>query len=125
MTPEFDTVATDGLAEDHVTALFAAFKGKTVAVIARVHPDPTETLVEETDTDETATVMDTTHVAVTEPHRAVMTADPNETAAMTPDAFTVAFAELDVHVTVLFVVLDGKTVATNVRVFPGCIMAVV
>ena len=125
MTPELDTVAIKGLAEDHVTALFPAFEGRTVAVIALVLPDPTETLVEETDTEETATVMDTTHDAVTEPHRAVMTADPNPTAVMVPDAFTIAFVEFEVHVTVLFVVLDGNTVATNVRVFPIYIVAVV
>ena len=79
----------------------------------------------DTDTDETATVMDTTHVAVNEPHRAVMTAEPNAIAVMVPDAFTIAFAELEVHVTVLLVAFDGRTVATSVNVFPGCMVAIV
>ena len=124
ITPELDTVATDGLADDHVTALFAALDGKTVAVMVLVVPVPIDTLVGETDTEETATVIDTTHVAVKEPHRAVITADPSATAVMTPDAFTVTLLELDIHVTVLLVALDGKTVATSVNVFPGCIVAV-
>jgi hypothetical protein len=124
-TPEFDTVAMDGLAEDHTTALFAALDGKTVAVIVLVLSVPIDMLVGDTDTDETPTVMDTTHVAVNEPHLAVMTADPNETAVMVPDPFTVALVELDDHETVLLVALTGKTVATRVNVFPGCMVAVV
>lgn len=124
-TPEFDTVAMDGLAEDHTTALFAALDGKTVAVIVLVLSVPIDMLVGDTDTDETPTVMDTTHVAVNEPHLAVMTADPNETAVIIPDAFTVALVELDDHVTVLLVALTGKTVATRVNVFPGCMVTAV
>ena len=69
--------------------------------------------------------MDTAHVAVNDPHRAVMTAEPTETAVMIPDAFTVAFVEFEVHVTVLLVAFDGRTVATSVSVFPGCIVVVV
>lgn len=124
ITPELDTVAMDGLAEDHVTALFDALDGKTVAVIDRVLPDPRDILVGDTDTEETATVMETTQVAVRDPHRAVITADPSATAVMTPEPFTVALVEFEVQVTVLFVAFDGKTVATNVSVFPGCIVAV-
>ena len=124
-TPEFDTVAMDGLAEDHTTALFAALDGKTVAVIVLVLSVPIDMLVGDTDTDETPTVMDTTHVAVNEPQRAVMTADPNPTAVMVPDPFTVALLELELHVTVLLVALTGKTVATRVNVFPGCMVTVV
>jgi hypothetical protein len=124
ITPELDTVATDGLADDHVTALFAAFEGRIVAVIVFVLPDPIDILVGETDTEETATVIETTHVAVNEPHRAVITADPSAMAVMTPDAFTVALLELELHVTVLLVAFDGKTVATSVNVFVGCIVAV-
>ena len=125
MTPELDTVATDGLADVHVTALLAALVGKTVAVMARVIPVPMDILVGETDTEETGTVMDTTHVAVNELQRAVITTVPSEMAVITPDPFTVAFAELEDHDTVLFVAFDGKTVATNVNVFPTCMMAVV
>ena len=94
MSPELDTVAMDGLAEDHVTALFPAFEGRTVLVINCVLPSPTDTLLSDTDTEETATVIDTTHVAVNEPQRAVITGDPNPIAVMVPDAFTVAFAVL-------------------------------
>jgi len=125
MSPELDTVAMDGLAEDHVTALFPAFEGRTVLVINCVLPSPTDTLLSDTDTEETATVIDTTHVAVNEPQRAVITGDPNPIAVMVPDAFTVAFAELDVHTTVLLVAFDGKTVATRVNVFPGCMVTLV
>jgi hypothetical protein len=115
----------DGLAEDHVTALLAAFVGKTVAVMVLVVPVPINTLVGETDTDDTAIVIETTHVAVSEPHLAVITADPSATAVITPDPFTVALLELELHVTVLLVAFDGKTVATRVNVFPGCMVAVV
>ena len=33
MSPELDTIAIDGLAEDHVTAFIPAFDGRTVATI--------------------------------------------------------------------------------------------
>lgn len=123
--PELDTVAIDGLADDHTTALFAALDGKTVGVIVLVLTVPIDMLVGDTETDETATVMDITHVAVNEPHRAVMTADPNPTAVMVPDPSTVALLELELHVTVLLVAFEGKTVATRVNIFPGCMVAVV
>ena len=125
ITPELDTVAIDGFADDHVTILFAAFDGNTVAVIVLVLPVPIDILVGDTDTDETATVMDITHDAVNDPQRAVMTADPTETAVIIPDPFTVALLEFDVHTTVLLVAFEGRTVATSVNVFPGCIVAVV
>jgi len=125
MTPEFDTVAIDGLADDHITALFAALDGKTVAVMVLVLTVPIDILVGDTETDETATVMDITHVAVNEPHLAVITADPSAIAVITPDPFTVALLELDVHATVLLVAFEGRTVATRVSVFPGCIVTVV
>lgn len=124
INPELDTVAINGLAEDHVTDLLAAFEGKTVDVIDLVLPVPIDMLVGDTDTEETAIVMDTTHVVVRVPHRAVITADPTATAVMTPKLFTVALAELEVQVTVLLVAFDGKTVSTNVSVFPGCIVTV-
>jgi hypothetical protein len=125
MSPELETAAMDGWAEDHETALFPAFEGRTVAAINCVFPSPTDTLLSDTDTEETATVIDTTHVAVREPHRAVITGDPNPIAVMVPDVFTVAFAELDVHTTVLLVAFAGKTVATRVNVFPGCMVTLV
>ena len=117
--PELDTVAIDGLAEDHVTALFAALDGNTVDVKERILPVAIDRLVGDTDTEETATVMDTTQVAVREPIRAVMTADPKETAVTTPESFTDALMEFEVHVTVLLVAFDGNTVDTNVSVLPG------
>ena len=123
--PELDTVAIDGLADDHTTALFAALDGKTVGVIVLVLTVPIDMLVGDTETDETATVIDITHVAVNEPHRAVMTAAPNPTAVMVPDPSTVALLELELHVTVLLVAFEGRTVATRVNVFPGCMVAVV
>ena len=108
-----------------MTALFPAFDGRTVATINWVLPIPTDVLLSDTDTDETATVIDITHVAVNEPQRAVMTADPSAIAVITPDPFTVALLELDVHVTVLLVAFEGRTDATRVNVFPGCMVAVV
>ena len=33
MSPELDTIAIDGLAEDQVTAFIPAFEGRTVATI--------------------------------------------------------------------------------------------
>jgi hypothetical protein len=125
MSPELDTVATEELAEDHLTALFPALEGRTVATMNWVLPIPTDVLLSDTDTEETATVIDMEHDAVNTPHRAVITTDPNPIAVMVPDSSTVAFAELDVHTTVLLVAFAGKTVATRVNVFPGCMVALV
>ncbi len=90
-----------------------------------VLPIATDVLLSDTETDETGIVIDMEHIAVNKPHRAVMTADPNALAVMTPDSLTVAFAELDVHITVLLVAFDGRTVATRVNVLPRYIVALV
>ena len=108
-----------------MTALFPAFEGRTVATINWVLPIPTFVLLSDTDTEETATVIDMEHDAVNKPHRAVITADPSPIAVMVPDSSTVAFAELDVHTTVLLVAFAGKTVAISGNVFPGCMVALV
>ena len=50
---------------------------------------------------------------------ALITALPAETAVTTPDEFTVALAELELHLTVLSVALDGITVAIRVSVLVG------
>ena len=44
-TPELDTVATDVLFDDHVTDLFVAYEGVTVAVRVLVSPSVSTRLV--------------------------------------------------------------------------------
>ena len=119
--PLDDTVATLVLFEDQVTALFVALEGETVAVSVsdaptfRVNDDLfKETLV-------TGTVTFTAHVAVlfSSAVLTVMIAVPAALAVITPDEDTVAtLVLLDVHVTDLFVALDGDTVAVSVSVSP-------
>ncbi len=125
MSPELDTFAINGFAEDQVTAFLPALEGRTVDAMNWVLPTPIDALVCDTDTDETGMMIDTAHVAVREPHRAVITGDPNPIAVMVPDSFTVAFAEFEVHVTVLLVAFGGRTVATRVNVFPAFMVALV
>ena len=118
-TPDALTVAIEPLAEDQVMDLFVALDGRTVAVNVFVDPVFKANEVNDRVTEATETVMVTTQAALYPPHAAVIVAEPAETAVTTPDALTVAFAELDVHVTVLLVALDGATVAIKERVLVG------
>ena len=120
-TPNEFTVETDVFAEDHVTALFVALDGTIVAVNCLVEPVCRVNIVGVMVTDDTYTVMVNVHVATRFPLTvvALITALPAETAVTTPDEFTVALVELELHVTVLSVALDGITVAVNEIVLVG------
>lgn len=108
-------------AEDHVTALFVALDGNTATVNDFVEPTFRANDVGETVTDATDMVIVTVHVAVRFPLTvvALITALPAETAVITPDEFTVAFAEVELHTTVLSVALDGVIVAVSDNVLVG------
>ena len=120
-TPFEFTVATDGLDEDHVTAVLPALDGNTVAIKAVVEPVSIDNIVGETDTLDTGIVTVTRHVAIKEPFNVVtlMVAVPTETAVTNPEEFTVAFAELELHAMDLFVAFDGEMVAVNASVLVG------
>ena len=85
----------------HVTDLFAALVGKTVVVSAFVVPVVIEKAVDDNVIDETGTRMVITHDAENPPFRQVtlIVAVPGETAVTTPDEFTVALDDVDVHTT--------------------------
>ena len=119
-TPNEFTVATDVFAEDHATVLMVALDGKTVAINCLVEPVLT-VVVGEILTDTTGTVMVIVHVAVKLPLSvvALITALPAETAVTSPDELTLALVELELHITVLSVALDGITVAVNAIVLVG------
>jgi hypothetical protein len=104
-----------------VTALFVALDGKTVAVSCFIAPVLIVLDAEEIVTDVTGTVIAIAHVAVTLllMDVAVIIAVPADTAVTTPDEFTVALEEFELHVTNLFVALDGVIIAVNVSVFVG------
>ena len=119
--PNEFTVATLVFEEDHITALFVALDGKIDIVNDFVEPvcrvnDAGERLI-----DVAGTIMVNVHFAVSLPLRvvAVIIALPAETAVTTPDEFTAAFAELELHITVLSVALEGATVAVSMRVLVG------
>jgi hypothetical protein len=123
-TPDVDTVATDVLLDDQVTALFVALLGYTVGVSVCVSPTVTEsdvlfklTLVTGTAAAETVTAQ----VAVLLPSLVltVIVALPAAWAVTTPYVETVATEVLlDDQVTDLFVALVGLTVAVKVSLPP-------
>jgi hypothetical protein len=125
------TVATLVLLEVHVTLLFVAFDGATVAVNWTVPPTLMDALVGATLTPVTETVVVLTviaDVAVNPPSAVltVMVADPATTPVTSPLELTVAMPVLlDVHVTLLFVAFDGETVAVNWTVPPTLTEALV
>ena len=124
-TPELDTVATDVLFDDHVTDLFDAFEGETVAV--RVYVDPSVKVKDDLskDTPVTGTTTVTAQVAVFAPSLVitVIVADPAAFAVTRPEEDTVATEVLlDDQVTDLSVALDGETVAVRVLVLPTFIV---
>ena len=122
--PEEDTVATAVLPDDHVTFLFVAFDGATVAVSVSVSPTVSDKLLLFSVTPVTATVASVTvtlHVAVLDPSAVltVIVAEPAAFAVTRPEEETVATdILLDDHVTFLFVAFDGETVAVNVSESP-------
>jgi hypothetical protein len=88
-TPSEFTVAIAVFAEDHVTALFVALEGNTVAISDFVEPAFNVKDVGEILTEAVDTVMVNAHVAVRFPLTVVarMIALPAETAVTTPDEF--------------------------------------
>ena len=124
-TPEVETVATDVLLEDQVTALFVALEGETVAVMVAVLPSSRLNEVLSNDTPVTETVAGltvTTQVAFFAPSSVVhvMVAEPADLAVTTPEVETVATdVLLEDQVTALLVALEGETVAVRVAVLPS------
>jgi hypothetical protein len=112
------------LLELHVTLLFVAFDGDTVAVNCAVAPTFTVALVGATLTPVTATVVVVTVIVdvAVKPPSAVVTvtvAEPAATPVTNPLEFTVATPVLfELQVTLLFVALDGDTVAVSWDVPP-------
>jgi hypothetical protein len=113
------TVATLVLLLLHVTVLFVALVGATVAVNCCVPPTAIDALVGDIVTPVTATVDEVTvtaQVAVLEPSWVVtvIVAVPAALPVTKPDVLTVAIAVLLlVQVTVLFVAFAGATVAVS------------
>lgn len=124
-TPEDETVATDVLLDDHVTALLEALEGETVAVSVPVVPAVKDILVlfRETPVTETVPALTVTeHVAVLPPSDVVhvIVADPADLAVTVPSEETVATEVLlDDHVTALLVALLGETVGVSSYVSPA------
>ena len=120
------TVAIAVFADDHTTALFDVFDGKTVAASVVFLPTFTLTDAGETVTDVatigTASVTVTAAVAMNPPLTVVtvIVAEPTATAVTTPVvAFTVAIVILlDEYETPLFVAFVGDTVAVREYVLP-------
>ena len=119
------TVAIEALLVFQVTVLLVAFDGNTAAVSCCVPPTLIDVVVGLTDTPVTGTLaVDTVTalVAVKPPSWVVtvMVALPAATAVTSPEEFTVATEVLpDVQLTVLFVALEGATVAVSCCVPPG------
>ena len=127
-TPLEETVATVVLFEDHVTFLFDAFEGATVATSVSVSPSVKVNVVLSRVTPVTATsgaLTVTVQVAFLPPSFVVtvIVAEPAFFAVMTPVEDTVATVVLfDDQVTDLSVASDGETVATRVWVSPTSIV---
>jgi hypothetical protein len=125
-----DTVATDVLPLLHVTLLFVALEGVTVAVKVSEEPTVRDSVLLFRDTPVTATVLlplvtVMEQVAVLLPSKVVtvITALPADMALTVP-LFTAATAVLLLlHHTFLFVALEGATVAVNVSEEPTVIVA--
>ena len=118
-TPEVETVATEVLLEDQVTALLVALEGETVAVRVAVLPSSrlNEVLSKETPVTETvAFLIVTEQEAVLFPSCVVheIEADPAALAVTVPSEATVATdVLLEVHVTPVLVALLGETVGVR------------
>jgi len=119
--PLLSTVATAVLLLLHVTALYVASVGKTVAVNVSFVPDASDKVVLLSVTLTTGMETVTAQLAVLLPSAvvAVTVAFPPDRAVTTPLAFTEATAGLLlVHDTFLFVALEGVIVGIRVSVAP-------
>jgi hypothetical protein len=125
-TPLDDTVATEVALLLHVTALFVALEGETVAI--KISVPPTVRLVDAlfkvtlvTETGET--VMEHAAVLLLSTVVTVITALPTATPTTTPFV-TVAMLELLLdHITFWLVALEGVTVAVSVSKPPTVMLA--
>ena len=121
-TPASETVAMLVLLDSHVTFLFVAFAGATVAMRVSVLPILmfVEALFSETPLTAVGLTV-TLHVAVLVSSAAdftVIVAEPTPTAVTTPSSTVATSSSLDSHVTFLFVASAGATVAVSVSVSP-------
>ncbi len=115
-TPEDDTVATDVLLDDHVTALLVALDGVTVAWSVYVSPSVRDKLLLSREMFSTGTVTETVQTDVFPPSLvvAVMLVFPASMAVTTPSELTVAILIFeDFHDTVLSVASSGRTTAVK------------
>ena len=123
-TPEVETVATDVLLDDQLTALLVALEGETVAVRVAVFPSSKDkdVLSRETPVTEIVAFLTVTEqVAFFEPSAVVhvMVAEPAVLAVTVPSDATVATEVLlDDQETAVFVALLGEMVAVNLDVWP-------
>ncbi len=124
--PSEETVATEVLLDDHVTALLVVLLGETVGVSSYVSPAVNDNDVGDMATPVTETVEDftvTVQVAVLPPSDVltVTTVVPTFFAVTSPLEVTEATDVLPtVQMTPLLVASEGETVATNVAVLPTC-----
>jgi len=122
--PSEETVATDVLLDDHVTALLVALVGETVGVSSYVSPAVNDNDVGDMETPVTETVDDftvTVQVAVLPPSDVltVTTVVPTILAVTSPLEVTEATDVLPtVQMTPLLVASEGETVATKDAVLP-------
>ena len=109
---------------DHVTSLFVAFSGATVAVSCNSSPSvivigPSGVI----STDVTSIISRATvslQVAVSLPIEAVMIATPSSIAFTRPVASTIAISRSSLdHITLLFVAFSGDMVAVSCNSSPG------
>ena len=116
----FSTVAIDVLLERHVTFLFVASAGTTVADKVAVAPLTKDNSVCESITPVTGTVTVTSHVAVWLPSSVVtvMVALPADTAVTMPFSTLAIDVLFERHITFWFVASEGTTVAVKVAVAP-------
>ena len=120
--PSLLTVATESLLVDHITFLFVASVGKTVAIKVSLPPTSNERVFLFKVTLVTGLFTVTTHVSFLVESNCevtVIVAVPALSAVTLPVLSTLATEPLLVdQVTFLFVALDGKTVAISVSFAP-------
>ena len=123
VTLPFSTFATVASLDFHVTSLFVAFEGATVAVSVKFSPSVSDFVVSLSVTPVTLITFDltvTSQLADFVPAVAVIVALPAATAVTLPFWSTVAtLSLLDFHVTALSVASEGDTVAVSVKFSPS------
>ena len=123
--PALLTVATCVLSEDHLTVLFVALAGLTVAVIFSVFPSSNITEVLSTEIPVGLIILGfsatVTFTVAVNPLTvlAVITAEPFPTPVIRPPLTVATELLLDDHETVLYVAFAGLTVAVTASTFPS------